>query len=157
MKNKLKSQVFITVSSIFLVFCLVLNPLANSSQRIQKKEIPQEITREMNRISRLLQPTARQKAERAMKSFQQQAFSQSGNMNFSEIASESLLAEFMKLSAIEMDVLVSWIMFETAQAAEEDIKELLEEMHKMNEAKQKLRRQIQQVKQKIPEFFSYFM
>ncbi|MQY57439.1 hypothetical protein GH140_04505, partial [bacterium] len=151
MKKNLMSQVAISVSTIFLAFLLVMTLLANPSQRIQKKEIPKEVSREMNRISRLLQPAAKQKAERAMKAFQRQVFSQEGDVDGSRLASQSLLKEFLKLSPNENDVLVALIYYETAQAAEEDIKELAEEIDKMNEAKKKLRRQIQQVTQQITE------
>ena len=151
MKNDLKSRVAISVNTIFLAFLLVMTLLANPSQGIRKKEIPKEVSREMNRISRLLQPAAKQKAERAKKAFQRQVFSQEGNVDGSGLASQSLLKEFLKLSPNENDVLVALIYYETAQAAEEDIKELAEEIDKMNEAKKKLRRQIQQVTQQITE------
>ena len=71
--------------------------------------------------------------------------------NYSEIASSSLLAEFLKLNVTENDVLVSWIMYETALAAEEDIQELADEIDKMHEAKKKLRRQIRLVTNQINE------
>ncbi len=164
MKNDLKQGIIVSLRTIFLAFLLVITPFANSSQRIQKKEIPQDITREMNRISGLLQPTALQKAEQAKKVFQKQVFSQLEDrdisrmmlddlkeMDLSQIASDSLLAEFMKLNVIENDVLVSWIMYETALAAEEDIQELADEIDKMHEAKKKLRRQIRLVTNQIKE------
>jgi len=149
MKNDLKSQVAISVNTIFLAFLLVMTLLANPSQGIRKKEIPKEVTREMNRILRLLQPAAKQKAERAKKAFQHQAFSQEGNVISSRMASDALLSEFLKLSAVENDVLVALIYYETAQAAKEDIKELADEIDKMNESKQDETRKSQTEKKPI--------
>ena len=152
------------MNTIFFALLLVVTLFANSSQRIQKKEIPPDIKREMKRISRLLQPTALQKLEQAKKVFINQVFSQLEDidisrmmsedlkeMDFSQIASGCLLAEFLKLNVTENDVLVALIYYETAQAAEEDIQELADEIDRMHEAKKKLRRQIRLVTNQIKE------
>ena len=105
------------------------------------------MVRQNQRVTRLLSPATRQKAERAKKTFQQRMFLSAGEVDCYREAYKAVQSEFGHLSSTDMEVLMYPIIYDTLQDTEKDMKDLSGESGKLNRAKLKLRRQISETRQ----------
>lgn len=96
-----------------------------------------KIIRQKNRISKLIQPTAKQKITLATRTFVNKVVSSKGDENLYGIAVDVLNDKFD--SQCDIDALIMLVMFEFWQSEEEALKKLLEEIHRMNQIKKRQR------------------
>lgn len=105
-----------------------------------------EITEQYNRIIRLLPDSTRDRARKIAQTWDSHSASSEGYTT--NIVSGSIKTVFDNLSAVDIDALVALIMFELWQSEEETLGELLAEMHRMNESKQRQRERIKSLEKK---------
>lgn len=139
MKTPLKTSTLSILISAGCLFILTLS--AEPLQDIQK-----EIHKQNLRITRLLQPTAKQKIVRASKDYEKRILSSNWRLDYHDAAVDAVRSQFGNLPTQDIDVLVQLVMFELWQSEEEALKEMLEEMHRMNELKNKHREYIDLLK-----------
>jgi hypothetical protein len=132
----LNTSILISVGWLF-----ILTLPAEPTQDIQK-----EIKRQNLRITNLLQPTAKQKISRASKEYENRVLSSNWRVDYHDAAVDAVRGQFGNLPAQDIDVLIQLVMFELWRSEEEALEELLEEMHRMNQAKKKQREYIDQLK-----------
>ncbi len=120
---------------------LILQLPAATLQDIQK-----EIHKQNLRITRLLQPTAKQKVARASKVYENRVLSSNWRVEYYDAAVNAVRSQFGNLPTQDIDALVQIVLFELWQSQEEALRELLDEMHRMNELKKKHREYINQLK-----------
>jgi hypothetical protein len=141
----MKIQTYFRVLRIFLPIFIVCFPvLVNSAELAQ--DVQKEITRQNLRITKLLQPSAKQKVARAAKAYEDRVISSDWQVDYQRAAVEAVRSQFGTLSSTDMDVLVQLVMFELWEAEEAALKEMLEEMHRMNQAKKRQREYINNLK-----------
>jgi hypothetical protein len=105
-----------------------------------------EITEQYTRITQLLPKTTRDRVREIVDKLNEQITPSNG---FDiESVSDSLKKIIGHLADADIDVLVALIMFELWENEENALSELLEEMDRMNELKQKQRERIDALKQK---------
>ena len=107
-------------------------------QNVQKEEI----IRQKLRITKLIQPGVKQKIILAARMFEKKVTSSERDVDFYRLAIDAVRSQFLNLSDLETDTLVWLVMFTFWQSEEEDLKELLEEMNRMNQVKKGLREYI---------------
>lgn len=125
--------------SIGYLFILTLS--AAPAQDIQK-----EIQRQNLRITKLLQPTAKQKIARASKEYENRILSSNWRVDYHDAAVDAVRSQFGNLPTQDIDALIQLVMFDLWKSEEEALKEILDEMHRMNQAKKKQREYINQLK-----------
>ena len=112
----------------------------------QVQNVQKEIQRQNLRITKLLQPKAKQKIVRASKDYENRILSSNWQVEYYDAAVSAVRSQFGNLPTQDINVLVQLVMFELWQSEEEALKEMLEEMHRMNQAKKKQREYIAQLK-----------
>lgn len=130
-----------------IIFILILGLLFAVQPILSALDVEKEITRQKERTIKLLRPSARQKVTIAARACENKIASLKEIPDYQHLALESLRTQFRGLSSQEIDVLVQLVMFETWQAEEEALKEMLEEMDRMNELKKKQREHIESLKE----------
>jgi hypothetical protein len=132
----------LNISIMISVGCLfILTLSAESTQDVQK-----EIQRQNLRITNLLRSTAKQKVARASKEYENRVVSSNWRVDYHDAAVDAVRSQFGNLPAQDIDVLVQLVMFELWESEEEALKEMLDEMHRMNKAKKKQREYINHLK-----------
>lgn len=132
---------------IQIIFIYILGLLFAVQPTLSALDVEKEITRQKERITKLLQPSARQKATLAARACEKKIASLKEIPDYQHLATESLRTQFRGLSSQEIDALVQLVMFEVWQAEEEALKEMLDEMERMNELKKKQREYIESIKE----------
>lgn len=141
----MKIQTYLRVLRIFLPIFIVSFPvLVNSAELAQ--DVQKEITRQNLRITKLLQPSAKQKVARAAKVYENRVISSNWQVDYHRVAVEAVRSQFGNLSSTDIDVLVQLVMFELWEAEEAALKEMVEEMHRMNQTKKRQREYINNLK-----------
>jgi hypothetical protein len=133
----LNTSILISAGCLF-----ILTLSAKPTQDIQK-----EIQRQNLRITKLLQPTAKQKIARASKEYENRVLSSNWRVGYHDAAVDAVRSQFGNLPTQDIDVLVQLVMFELWESEEEALKEMLDEMHRMNQAKKKQREYINHLKE----------
>jgi hypothetical protein len=125
-----------------IILCLVLvflmgYPLWTDAraQDVQK----QDVKMKMERLSGALKPSAKQKVARAAHAIEGQIFASKGKVDVRAAAVSSIQKQFGNLPPRDMDTLVSLVMFELWKSEDEALREMTDEMHKMNQLKEKQR------------------
>jgi hypothetical protein len=77
---------------------------------------------DINRIEKLMQPAAKEKAYQAALLFNQQVFSSTRPVDLDSLAGEAVQGKFTDLSEPEIDVLCAFVLFVTLRTTEEDLK-----------------------------------
>lgn len=139
---KVRSRIFPILISVCLGYLSLSIGPAEQVRNVQK-----EITRQNLRIRRLLQPTARQKIALAAKEYKNRIISSNWQVDYSLAAHDAIRSQFGNISSPGIDALVQLVMFELWREEEEALKDLLEEMHRMNQAKKKQREYIASLKE----------
>jgi hypothetical protein len=141
MKIQTSSRV-LKVSILTSIVCLfALVPSAGQAQDVQN-----EIKKQNLRINNLLQSSARQKVTRAVKVYEDRVISSNWQVDYHQAAVEAVRSQFGNPSSTEIDALVQLVMFELWEAEEAALKEMLEEMHRMNQLKKRQREYINNLK-----------
>lgn len=130
-----------------IIFIFILGLLFAVQPVLFALDVEKNIIRQKERISNLLQPSARQKVALAARACENKIASLEGDADYQRFAQESLRTQFSGLSSQEMDVLVQLVMFEVWQAEDEALREMLDEMHRMNELKKKQREHLKSIKE----------
>ena len=105
----------------------------------QAQDVLKEITRQNLRITKLLQPSAKQKVARAAKAYENRVISSNWQVDYHRAAAEAVRSQFGNLSSIDIDVLIHLVKFELWESEES-------EMHRMNQVKKKQREYINHLK-----------
>lgn len=112
----MKIQTCFRALRIFLLIFIVCLPvLVNSAEQargVQKKEM----AKQMQRITKLLRPVAKQKVDRSKKVFQHRMFSQERDIDCYREALQAVQREFRNSSTKESEVLMYSIMYETQKS-----------------------------------------
>jgi hypothetical protein len=103
------------------------------AQDIQK----QDVKIKMERLSSALKPSARQKVVRAARAIEGQIFASRGKVDVRAAAVSSVQKQFGQLPPRDMDTLVSLVMFELWKSEDEALREMTDEIKKMNQLKEK--------------------
>ena len=141
----MKIQTYFRALTIFLPVFIVCFPVFVNSAELDQ-DVQKKITRQNLRITKLLQPSTKQKVVRAAKEYENRVISSNWQVDFHREAAEAVRSQFGDLSSTDMDVLVQLVMFELWEEEEDALKEMLEEMHRMNQAKKKQREYINNLK-----------
>ena len=112
----------------------------------QAQDVLKEITRQNLRITKLLQPSAKQKVARAAKAYENRVISSNWQVDYHRAAAEAVRSQFGNLSSIDIDVLIHLVKFELWESEESALEEMLAEMHRMNQVKKKQREYINHLK-----------
>lgn len=104
-----------------------------------------ELVRQRRRVARLLLPTAKQKASRAIQSFERRVYSLDASSSVFESAAKEVQSRFRSLSRTGRDTMVFYILNETHKDMDDDIRLIMAEIKAMTEAKQKLRQLIKEL------------
>lgn len=131
-----------------IILCLVLVLLMGfpfwtdaRGQDVQK----QDVKIKMERLSGALKPSAKQKVVRAAHAIKGQIFASKGKVDVRAVAASSVKKQFGTLPPRDMDALISLVMFELVKSQEQDLKEMANEMQKMNRVKEQQRNYINQL------------
>lgn len=140
----MRARIFLSrINHIALIFSL----LAVLPAQAQSEEVKsQEIQRQMQSLISLLQPSAKQKFSRAARVLEDKVSSSSGKVDFYVASVSAIKAQFGNLPSQDIDALVSLVMFELWKSEEEALKEMLDEMHKMDQAKKSRREYMEYLK-----------
>ena len=130
-----------------IIFIFILGLLFTIQPILSALDVEKEITRQKERTTKLLQPSARHKVTLAARACENKIASLTEVPDYQHLALESIRIQFRRLSSQEIDVLVQLVMFEVWQAEEEALREMLEEMDRMNELKKKQRENIKSIKE----------
>lgn len=141
MKILIDSRV-LRIFILILIVCL----FAPAYSAGQAQDVQKEIKRQNLRITRIMQPSAKQKVARAAQAYENRVISSNWKVDYRRVAAEAVRSQFGNLSSTEIDVLVQLVMFELWRAEEAALEEMLEEMHRMNQAKKRQREYIDYLK-----------
>ena len=130
-------------TAFFILIVCLFAPIHSAGQA---QDVLKEITRQNLRISKLLQPSAKQKVERAAKAYENRVIIFKWQVDYHRAAADAVRGQFGNLSNLDIDVLIHLVMFELWESEESALKEILEEMHRMNQAKKKQRDYIDHLK-----------
>jgi hypothetical protein len=108
--------------------------------------VVKELSKQYQRIIDLLPASTHEKIRKTAQSVIAQSSSSDGYNT--DIVSDSLKATFENLSALDFDVLVGLTTFELWQYEEKALGALLEEMHRMNESKERQRKRLESLDNK---------
>ena len=133
----LKISILISVGCLF-----ILTLSAEPTQDVQK-----EIKKQNLRITKLLQRTAKQKIARASKEYENRVLASNWQVDYHDAAVDAVRSQFGNLPTQDIDVLIQLVMFELWESEDEALKEMLDEMHRMNQAKKKQREYINNLKE----------
>jgi hypothetical protein len=106
----------------------------------------EEIIKQMEEYNKLLNPSAKQKVMQSSKSLGGKIFASDKNADIYAISVSSIKNQYRGLSSLDIDALVMLVMFDIWKSEELDLKEMVNEMHKINEAKQKQREYLEHFK-----------
>jgi hypothetical protein len=138
------ASLIITRTSQALVICFLLFQFLIVAQAQDMRK--QEIQRHMGNLVSLLQPSAKQKVSRAARVLENKIISSAGNVDFYASSVSAVKSQFGDLSSPDIDALVSLVMFDLWTTEEEALQEIVDEMHKMNQAKERQREYIETLK-----------
>lgn len=82
------------------------------------------IGKQMNRISKLLPPDTRRRADQAARTFGDLVLSSQGEVDYHRTASRALAPHFRKLTPQENDVLIAYVMFKNIKPLTATIREM---------------------------------
>ena len=106
----------------------------------------QEIRKQMDSLSVHLQPSVRQRVIQSAQALEDKIFSPGSRVDVYAASVSSIKRQFRGLSSQDIDALAAMVMFELWQSDEEALKEITDEMHKMNQEKEKQRDYINSLK-----------
>lgn len=123
-KTVLKSVIFIFLS---------LPLLGAQDQDAQNKEI----RRQMESLTSLLQPSARLKVKRLARSLEEQIYSLAGKDDFYDLSASAVKGQSGDLGSIDLEAAVLLVMSEVSNSGEQALKEIMDEMHRTNQEKER--------------------
>jgi hypothetical protein len=142
----MKIQTGPRVPGIFLLIIIVCL-FAPVHSATQTQDIQKEIKRQNLRITKLLQPSAKQKVAQAAQTYENRVISSNWQVDYHQAAVEAVRSQFGNLQSTGgIDALVQLVMFELWRAEDAALEEMLEEMHRMNQVKKRQREYINQLK-----------
>jgi hypothetical protein len=144
MESQIMTRPIITRAIQVFVSCFLLTQFLNVAQAQDARK--QEIQRQMGSLVSLLQPSAKQKFLQAVRVVEDKIISSSGKVDTYASSVSAVKSQFGDLSSQDIDVLVSLVMFEVWKSEEEALREIMDEMHKMNQAKEKQRDYMESLK-----------
>ncbi len=150
-KGRINTQAKLALTIKFLVAVIIY--FSSQFVIIAQTQDPknQEIIKQMEEYKKLLNPSAKQKVIQSSKILGSEIMAAGKNADLYAISASSIKKQNKGLSSQEMDALVMLVMFDIWKSGEEDLKELINEMDKMNEAKKNQREYLERLKkQKIP-------
>jgi hypothetical protein len=103
----------------------------------------QKLIRNIEEYNKLLSPSAKQKVTQSAKSLGSEIFAVDKNADLYAISASRINNQNKGLSSQDIDALVMLVMFDIWKSEESDLKYLIDEMHKMNEAKEKQRKYLE--------------
>ena len=106
----------------------------------------QEIKRQMEDYAKLLNPSAKQKVILSAQELGGTIFHADKNADLYAISVSSIKNQDQGLSSQEVEVLVMFVMFELWKSEEDDLKEMVNEIQKMNETKKRQREYLEYLK-----------
>ncbi len=101
------------------------------------QDVQNEIKKQNLRITKLLQPSARQKVARAVKVYEDRIISSNWQVDYHQAAVDAVRSQFGNPSSTETYALVQLVMFELLQSEQAALAEMSEEMHRMNQLKKR--------------------
>lgn len=125
-KTVLKSVIFIFLS---------LPLLGAQDQDAQNKEI----RKQMESLTSLLQPSARLKVNRLARTLEGQIYSLAGKDDFYDLSASAVKGQSGDLGPIDLEAAVFLVMSEVANSGEQALKEIMDEMHRINQEKERQR------------------
>jgi len=144
MESQIMARLIITRTIQVFVICFLLSQFLIGAQAQDARK--QDIQRQMGSLVSLLQPSAKQKVSQAARVLEDKIFSSTRKVDFYASSVSAIKSQFGDLSSQDIDALVSLVMFEVMKSEEEALKEIMDEMHKMNQAKEKQREYIESLK-----------
>jgi predicted nucleic acid-binding Zn-ribbon protein len=100
----------------------------------------------MEEYNKLLNPSTRQKVIQSSKSLGSRIITADKNADLYAISASSIKNQYKGLASQEIDALVMLVMFDIWKSEEKDLREMVNEMQKMNEAKQNQREYVEHLK-----------
>jgi hypothetical protein len=126
-----------------LIFCFVSQVMIVVQAQDAKT---QEIIRQMEEYNKLLNPSARQKVIQSSKSLGSRIIAADKNADLYAISASSIKNQYKVLASLDIEALAMLVMFDIWKSEEEDLREMVNEMQKMNEAKQNQREYLEHLK-----------
>ena len=108
--------------------------------------VERELWRQMENLESILQPSARQKVSKAARTLEQNIFSSGVKVDCYSTSATTVRSLNSGLPAADIDVLVAIVMFELWKSEEADLREIIDEMHRMNQLKEQQRKYIENMK-----------
>jgi hypothetical protein len=144
MESQIMERLIITRTIQAFVICFLLSQFLIAAQAQDARK--QDIQRQMGSLASLLQPSAKQKVSQAVRALEDKIFSSNKYVDCYASSVSAVKSQFGDLSSQDIDALVSLVMFEVWKSEEEALREIMDEMHKMNQAKEKQREYIESLK-----------
>jgi hypothetical protein len=142
MKNQIKLIYRRKLVATLLICILAQVMIVAQTQNVKT----QEIKRQMEDYGKLLNPSAKQKVIQSAQALGGTIFSADKNADLYTISASSIKNQNQGLSSQEVDVLAMFVMFELWKSEEDDLKEMVNEIQKMNEAKKRQREYLEYLK-----------
>jgi len=130
------SLVLIKKTLPLLIFCFISQYTVVVQAQDAKTH---EMISQMEEYNKLLNPSAKQKVIQSSRSLGTELFTSNKGIDLHAISTSRIKNQFEGFTSQEIDAIVMLVMFELWKSEEEDIKEIVNELHKMNEAKKKQR------------------
>jgi hypothetical protein len=105
-----------------------------------------QIRRQMENLITHMQPSAKQKVLQTVKLIENKVFASSSKVDIYAASVSAVKSQFKDISPSDIDALVAVVMFELWNSEEKDLEEMMGEMHKMNQLKEKQRDYINTLK-----------
>ncbi len=145
-ENRTKPQVSLVLiekTLTVLIFCFI----SQFTVVVQAQDAKQqEMISQMEEYNKLLNPSAKQKVIQSSNSLKTELFTTNRKIDLYATSTSRIKNQYEGYSSQEIDALVMLVMFDLWKSEEEDLKEMVNEMHKMNEAKQKQRECLEHLK-----------
>lgn len=120
----------------YVIFIFLSLPLLGApDQDAQNKEI----RKQMESLTSLLQPSARLKVNRLARSLEEQIYSMAGKDDFYDLAASAVKGQSGDLGPMDLEAAVFLVMSEVSNSGEQALKEIMEEMQRTNQEKERQR------------------
>jgi hypothetical protein len=125
---------------------IILFLLALTLRVVAQDSGTQKIIRNIEEYNKLLSPSARQKVTQLAKSLGSEIFADDKNVDLYAFSASRINNQNKGLSSQEIDALVMLVMFDLWKSEEKDLKELINEIDKINAAKKRQREYLDALK-----------
>ncbi|MGD0339774.1 MAG: hypothetical protein ABSB78_13415 [Bacteroidota bacterium] len=145
MKIKVRS---ISTGAIFTF--VIFHLLSQSLIGIQAQDSrEQELRKQMENLESILQPSARQKVTKAVRTLEHDIVSSAIKGDWYTATASIVRSQNNGLSSPDIDALVAMVLCELSNSEEADLSEMIDEMHKMNQQKEQQRKFIESMKKQM--------